>query len=351
MNTKQVKAFGTTGAAEPLHEMNINRRIVKAHDVEMEILYCGICHSDLHQIKNDFGGTMFPIVPGHEMVGRVIAVGAHVKNFKEGDLAAVGCIVESCGHCEYCNDGLEPFCEEGVTYSFNSPDKLLGGATYGGFSKTYVCEEKYVLHMPAFNDLAAAAPLLCAGITVYSPLKHWQAGPGKKVGILGIGGLGHLAIKIAKAMGAHVTVFTTSASKVEDAKRLGADESVLSSDAEKMSRLNRQLHFIIDTVSAKHDVNTYLNLLRHDGTVVLVGLPPEPLEIGAFNVVMGRRSFAGSNIGGIAETQEMLDFCFQHNITADSEVIAIQEVNEAFERLERGDVKYRFVIDMASLAN
>jgi alcohol dehydrogenase (NADP+) len=351
MNTKQVKAYGTTGAAEPLHEMNINRRIVKAHDVEMEILYCGICHSDLHQIKNDFGGTMFPIVPGHEMVGRVITVGAHVKNFKVGDLAAVGCIVESCGHCEYCNDGLEPFCDEGVTYSFNSPDKLLGGATYGGFSKTYVCEEKYVLHMPAFNDLAAAAPLLCAGITVYSPLKHWQAGPGKKVGILGVGGLGHLAIKIAKALGAHVTVFTTSASKVEDAKRLGADEAVLSSDAEQMSRLNRQLHFIIDTVSAKHDVNSYLNLLRHDGTVVLVGLPPEALEIGAFNVVMGRRSFAGSNIGGIAETQEMLDFCFQHNITADSEIIAIQEVNEAFERLERGDVKYRFVIDMASLAN
>jgi uncharacterized zinc-type alcohol dehydrogenase-like protein len=349
MNTKQVNAYGKTAVDEPLHEIVINRRAIQAHDVEMEILYCGVCHSDLHQVKGDFGPFPSPIVPGHEIVGRVIAVGHHVKHFKVGDLAAVGCIVDSCRHCEYCNKGIEQFCDEGVTYSFNSPDKVSGGHTFGGFSKTYVCHEKYVLHMPAFKDMAAAAPLLCAGITVYSPLKHWQAGPGKKVGILGIGGLGHVAIKIAKAMGAHVTVFTTSASKVKDAKRLGADEAVLSSDAEQMSRLNRQLHFIIDTMSAKHDVNSYLNLLRHDGTVVLVGLPPEALEISAFNVVMGRRSFAGSNIGGIAETQEMLDFCFKHNITADCEIINIQEVNEAFERLERGDVKYRFVIDIASL--
>lgn len=351
MSTQQVKAYGTTKVEEALHEMTINRRIVQPHDVEFEILYCGICHSDLHQIKNDFGGTVFPIVPGHEMVGKVTAVGDHVKNFKVGDLAAVGCIVDSCGHCEYCEEGIEQFCDEGVTFSFNSEDKISGGNTFGGFSKTYVCNEKYVLKMPAFEDLASAAPLLCAGITVYSPLKHWQAGPGKKVGILGIGGLGHLAIKIAKAMGAEVVVFTTSASKVEDAKRLGADEAVLSSDVEAMAKYSRKLHFIIDTVSAKHDVNTYLNLLRHDGTVVLVGLPPEPLEIGAFNVVSGRRSFAGSNIGGIAETQEMLDFCFQHNITADSEIINIQDVNTAFERLEKGDVKYRFVIDMASLKN
>ncbi|MBK0368677.1 NAD(P)-dependent alcohol dehydrogenase [Flavobacterium agrisoli] len=349
METKQTKAYGTTSAAEPLKEMVINRRKVQAHDVEFEILYCGICHSDLHQIKDDFGGTMFPIVPGHEMVGRVTAVGDHVTNFKVGELAAVGCIVDSCDNCEYCNDGIEQFCDEGTTYSFNSPDKYLGGATLGGFSKTYVCHERYVLHMPEFKDLAASAPLLCAGITVYSPLKHWQAGPGKKVGILGIGGLGHLAIKIAKAMGAHVTVFTTSPSKVEDAIRLGADEAVLSSDNEKMQEYSRKLHFILDTVSAKHDVNTYLNLLRHDGSVVLVGLPPEALEIGAFNVVMGRRSFSGSNIGGIAETQEMLDFCFKHNITAESEIINIQDVNTAFERLERGDVKYRFVIDMNSL--
>ena len=349
METKQVKAYGTEAATQPLKEMSINRRAVQPHDVEMEILYCGVCHSDLHQIKNDFGGTMFPIVPGHEIVGRVTAVGNHVTKFKTGDLAAVGCIVDSCGHCEYCNEGIEQFCDEGVTYSFNSSDKYLGGATFGGFSQTYVCDEKYVLRMPEFKELAAAAPLLCAGITVYSPLKHWQAGPGKKVGILGIGGLGHVAIKIAKAMGAHVVVFTTSVSKVEDAKRLGANEAVLSTDAEQMAKYNRNLHFIIDTVSAKHDVNTYLNLLRHDGSVVLVGLPPEPLEIGAFNVVMGRRSFSGSNIGGIAETQEMLDFCFKHNITADIERINIQDINKAFERLEKGDVKYRFVIDMASM--
>lgn len=344
-----VKAYGTSSTENLLEEITIERRTVQAHDVEFEILYCGICHSDLHQIKGDFGAFPPPIVPGHEMVGRVTAVGNHVTKFKIGDLAAVGCIVDSCGHCEYCEDGIEQFCDEGVTFSFNSEDKISGGHTFGGFSKTYVCNEDYVLKMPAFEDLASAAPLLCAGITVYSPLKHWGAGPGKKVGVLGIGGLGHLAIKIAKAMGAEVVVFTTSLNKVEDAKRLGADEAVLSSDAEAMAKYNRQLNFIIDTVSAKHDVNVYLNLLRHDGTVVLVGLPPEPLEIGAFNVIMGRRSFAGSNIGGIAETQEMLDFCFEHNITAESEIIPIDYVNTAFERLEKGDVKYRFVIDMASL--
>lgn len=351
METKNVRAYGTFSATEPLKEISISRRGVQEHDVEFEILYCGICHSDLHQIKADFGPFPPPIVPGHEILGRVIKVGGHTQNFKVGDLVGVGCIVDSCDHCEYCNDGIEQFCDDGATYSFNSPDKISGGHTFGGFSKTYVCNERYVLKMPEFENLAAAAPLLCAGITVYSPLKHWGAGPGKKVGILGIGGLGHLAIKIAKAMGAEVTVFTTSPNKVEDAKRLGADFAVLSSDEDAMSKYNRKLHFIIDTVSAKHDVNVYLNLLRHDGTVVLVGLPPEPLEIGAFNVVMGRRSFAGSNIGGIAETQEMLDFCFEHNITADSEIINIQDVNTAFERLEKGDVKYRFVIDMASLGN
>ncbi|QES88415.1 NAD(P)-dependent alcohol dehydrogenase [Rhizosphaericola mali] len=349
MNTKEIKAYGSGSTTEPLHEITINRREVQAHDVEFEILYCGICHSDLHQIHNDFGHTMWPIVPGHEIVGRVTAVGAHVTNFKVGDMAAVGCIVESCQHCEYCAEGEEQFCDEGVTFSFNSQDKISGGHTFGGFSKTYVCDEKYVLHMPAFEDLASAAPLLCAGITVYSPLKHWNAGPGKNVGILGIGGLGHVAIKIAKAMGAHVTVFTTSASKVEDAKRLGADDAVLSTDAEQMAKYVRTQHFILDTVSAKHDVNTYLNLLKPDGAVVLVGLPPEALEIGAFNVVGGRKSFSGSNIGGIRETQEMLDFCFEHNIVADSEIINIDYVNTAFERLEKGDVHYRFVIDMATL--
>lgn len=349
METKEVKAFGTEALNVPLHVMNIKRRELESHDVEMEILFCGICHSDLHQIKNDFGGTMFPIVPGHEIVGKITRVGEHVKNFKAGDLSAVGCIVDSCGKCESCEDGIEQFCDEGVTFSFNSPDKYLGGATMGGFSESYVCNEKYVLHVPETLDLASAAPLLCAGITVYSPLRHWQAGPGKIVGVLGIGGLGHLAIKIAKAMGAHVVVFTTSAAKVEDAKRLGADEAVLSTDAQQMSKYTRKMHFIIDTVSAKHDVNTYLNLLKHDGSVVLVGLPPEPLEVQSFSVVMGRRSFSGSNIGGIAETQEMLDFCAKHNITADIELINVQQINEAFDRLQKGDVKYRFVIDMASL--
>jgi len=346
---QQVKAYGTEDPSTPLHELTIERRALQAHDVQMEILFCGICHSDLHQVKADFGQYPPPIVPGHEILGRITAVGDHVQNFKVGDLAGIGCIVDSCDHCEYCNEGIEQFCQQGVTFSFNSPDKVSGGHTFGGFSKSYVCNERYVLKMPAFENLAAAAPLLCAGITVYSPLKHWGAGPGKKVGVLGIGGLGHVAIKIAKAMGAEVVVFTTSESKVEDAKRLGADFAVLSSDANAMAAYTNKLHFIIDTVSAKHDVNTYLGLLCHDGTVVLVGLPPQPLEIGAFNVVMGRKSFAGSNIGGIAETQEMLDFCFEHNITADSEIINIQEVNTAFERLEKGDVKYRFVIDMASL--
>jgi alcohol dehydrogenase (NADP+) len=349
MNKNNVKAYGTEAADMPLHSMNINRRELLPHDVEMKVLYCGICHSDLHQIKNDFGAAMYPIVPGHEIVGKVTKVGKHVNNFKVGDLAAIGCIIDTCGRCESCEEGLEQFCDEGVTFSFNSPDKYLGGATYGGFSETYVCNEKYVLHVPETLDLAAAAPLLCAGITVYSPMKHWQAGPGKKVGILGIGGLGHLAIKIAKAMGAHVVVFTTSPSKVADAKRLGADEAVLSSDAEQMKKYSGKMNLIIDTVSARHDVNTYLNLLKHDGSVVLVGLPPEQLSVGAFNLVHGRRSFSGSNIGGIAETQEMLDFCAKHKITADIELIKIQQINEAFERLHKGDVKYRFVIDMASL--
>jgi uncharacterized zinc-type alcohol dehydrogenase-like protein len=351
METTNVKAFGTTAATAPLQPVNIERRKPTAHDVQIDILYCGICHSDLHQVKNDFGGAMYPIVPGHEIVGRVTAVGTHVTKFKVGDLAGVGCIVDSCRECEYCKESEEMFCDEGCTFSFNSLDKKYGGHTFGGYSQSIVTDENYVLRIPESLDLAATAPLLCAGITVYSPLHHWKVGPGKKVGILGIGGLGHVAIKIAKAMGAHVDVFTTSPEKVEDAKRLGADEAVLSTDAEQMSKYQRSLHFILDTVSATHDVNTYLNLLKPDGSVVLVGLPPEPLSIGAFSVVGGRRSFSGSNIGGIAETQEMLDFCAKHNITADIELIKMQDINEAYERLERGDVHYRFVIDMASLSN
>lgn len=346
---KTVKAIGTDAATHPLKEFSIKRHGLLNDDVEIEILYCGICHSDLHQIKNDFGGTHYPVVPGHEIVGRVIAVGENVTRFKPGDFAAVGCIVDSCGECPACRHDLEQFCESGTTLSFNTPDKHLGGMTYGGFSQTYVCRESYTLKMPDNLDLAAAAPLLCAGITVYSPLKHWQAGAGKVVGILGIGGLGHVAIKIAKAMGAHVVVFTTSQAKVEDANRLGAHEAVLSSDAQQMAKFAGKLDLILDTVSAKHDVNAYLKLLKIDGSVVLVGLPPEPIEISAFNVVKGRRSFSGSNIGGIAETQEMLDFCAEHNITADIELIDASQINDAFSRLEKGGVKYRFVVDMTTL--
>ncbi len=346
---KTVKAIGTDAATNPLKEFSIKRRGLSEDDVEIEILYCGICHSDLHQIKNDFGGAHYPLVPGHEIVGQVIAVGQKVTQFKPGDYAAVGCIIDSCGECPACRRDLEQFCESGTTLSFNSPDKHLGGMTYGGFSQTYVCREKYLLKMPAGLDLAAAAPLLCAGITVYSPLKHWQAGAGKVVGILGIGGLGHVAIKIAKAMGAHVVVLTTSQAKVDDASRLGAHEAILTTDAEQMIKYTGKMDLILDTVSARHDINAYLKLLKIDGSVVLVGLPPEPVEISPFNVVKGRRSFSGSNIGGIAETQEMLNFCADNNITADIELINAGQVNEALERLEKGDVKYRFVVDMATL--
>lgn len=349
MTTKNVKAYGTETHETPLHEMVIKRRELLPHDVELDILYCGICHSDLHQIRNEWGFTTFPVVPGHEIIGKVTRVGAEVTKFRAGELAAIGCIADSCRKCEHCEEDLEQFCTEGVIFSYNSPDKHTGLMTYGGFSESYVCDENYVLRVPENLDPASAAPLLCAGITVYSPLKHWHTGPGKKVGILGMGGLGHLAIKIAKAMGAQVTVFTTSSSKMEDAKRLGADNAVLSTDAVEMKKYAGKLNLILDTVSAKHDVNTYLNLLKLDGSVVMVGLPAEPLEIHAFSVVMGRRSFSGSSIGGIAETQEVLDFCAKHNITADIEMIQIQDVAGAFERLERGDVKYRFVIDMASL--
>lgn len=350
MNTKNIKAYGTEAADASLHITNIKRREPTPHDVEIEILYCGICHSDLHAVRNEWGGTTYPVIPGHEIVGRVTRVGNHVTKFKPGDLAAVGCIVDSCRECEYCKEGLEQFCEPGNTIVFNSPDKYLGGQTYGGFSENIVVDENYVLHVPARLDVASAAPLLCAGITVYSPLKHWKAGPDKKVGIVGLGGLGHVAIKIAKAMGAHIVVFSTSQSKAADAKRLGADEVVLSNDAEQMNGQSK-LDIILDTVSAKHDVNVYLNLLKADGTLVLVGLPADELEVGAFNLVSGRKSFSGSNIGGIAETQEVLDFCAEHNITAEIELINVHQINEAFDRLQKGDVHYRFVVDMASLNN
>lgn len=347
--TKTAHAFGTEAADTLLQPMTIHRRNPTPHDVEIEILFCGVCHSDLHTVRNEWHGTVYPCVPGHEIVGRVVRVGNHVTKFKPGDVAAVGCMVDSCRECEYCKDHLEQYCEAGNTGTYDSPDKHLGTQTYGGYSDSIVVDEAFVLRVPENLDLAAAAPLLCAGITTYSPLKHWNIGPGKKVGIVGIGGLGHMGVKLAKAMGAEVIVFTTSPSKVEDARRLGADDVVLSKDDTQMARYKGKLHFILDSVSAEHDINRYLKLLRVDGSLVLVGAPEFPLPVAAFSLIPHRRSFSGSMIGGIAETQEMLDFCGQHNIVADIEMIHIQQINEAYERLLKGDVKYRFVIDMASL--
>lgn len=349
VETTEIKAFGTEAADAPLDQLNIARRKPTAHDVEIDILYCGVCHSDLHTARNEWHGTVFPCVPGHEIVGKVVSVGAHVQKFKVGDTVGIGCIVDSCRECQYCQEGLEQYCEPGMTGTYDSPDKYLGTQTYGGYSERIVVDENYVLRIPDNLDLAATAPLLCAGITTYSPLRHWNVGPGKKVGIVGIGGLGHMGIKIAKAMGAHVVAFTTSESKFAEAQRLGADEVVLSKDADQMAAYRGKLHFILDAVSAEHDINAYLRLLRVDGSLALVGAPEHPLPVAAFSVIMGRKSFAGSMIGGIAETQEMLDFCGQHNIVADIEMIDMRQINEAYERLLKGDVKYRFVIDLASL--
>ena len=317
--------------------------------MEIEILYCGVCHSDLHTARNEWHGTIYPCVPGHEIVGRIVSVGGHVAKFKVGDLAAVGCMVDSCRECDYCKEGLEQYCEAGNTLTYNSPDKYLGTQTYGGYSERIVVDESFVLRVPDNLDLAATAPLLCAGITTYSPLKHWNVGHGQKIGVVGLGGLGHMGVKFAKAMGAEVIVFTTSPSKVEDARRLGADDVVLSKDKAQMSRYAGKLHFVLDCVSASHDINAYLDQLRVDGSLALVGAPEHPLPVAAFSLIPFRRSFAGSTIGGIAETQEMLDFCGKHNIVSDIEMINIQQINEAYERLLKGDVKYRFVIDMASL--
>jgi uncharacterized zinc-type alcohol dehydrogenase-like protein len=351
VKAKKVKAFGTEAAEAQLQQLNIQRRKPTPHDVEIEILYCGVCHSDLHTVRNEWHSTVYPCVPGHEIVGKVVNVGNHVTKFKVGDLAAVGCMVDSCRECDYCKEGLEQYCEEGNTGTYNSPDRHLGTQTYGGYSESIVVDENYVLCVPENLDLAATAPLLCAGITTYSPLKHWNVGAGKKVGIVGIGGLGHMGVKLAKAMGAEVIVFTTSPSKFEDAKRLGADDVVLSKDEDQMERYAGKLHFVLDAVSAQHDINAYLNLLRVDGSLTLVGAPEHPLPVAAFSLIPYRRCFAGSMIGGIAETQEMLDFCGKHNIVSDIEMINIQQINEAYERLLKGDVKYRFVIDMASLKN
>ena len=343
------KAYSAASATSPLASDTIARRDLTEHDVQIEILFCGICHSDLHMVRNEWGGgTVYPIVPGHEMVGRVTQVGSAVTKYKPGDLAGVGCMVDSDGTCPNCKTGLEQFCPN-LTLTYNSPDKHLGGVTYGGYSDSIVVDERFVLRVPTNLDLAGVAPLLCAGITTYSPLRHWGVTKGNKVGVVGLGGLGHMGVKFARAFGAHVVVFTTSPGKTEDALRLGAHEVVVSRNADEMQKHAGSFDFILDTVSAKHDINAYLNLLRLDGNITLVGAPEKPLEISAFSLIMGRRNLSGSNIGGIAETQEMLDFCGEHNITADVEVIPIQKVNEAYDRLLKSDVKYRFSIDMASL--
>jgi len=344
-----VKAYGVGAATDPLALREITRRAPTAEDVVIDILYCGVCHSDLHQVRNEWQNTIYPCVPGHEIVGRVVEIGSAVTKFKVGDIAAVGCMVDSCGHCPECADGLEQYCEHFPTFTYNGEDKHLGGMTYGGYSERVVVKESFTLKVDSKLDLAAVAPLLCAGITTYSPLRHWKVGPGQKVGVVGLGGLGHMAVKFAHAFGAHVVVFTTSPRKKEDALRLGADEVIVSTDPAQMAAHARSFHFILDTVAADHDINAYLAMLKRDGTLTQVGVPPAPLSVAAFNVILPRRQLAGSAIGGIAETQEMLDFCAEHNIVSDIEMIRIQDVNEAYERLLKSDVKYRFVIDMASL--
>lgn len=345
----KVKAYAAQSATSSLAPHGIVRREPGPLDVEMEILFCGVCHSDLHQARNEWHNTVYPCVPGHEIVGRVTRVGARVTKFKAGDLGAVGCMVDSCRTCPSCQAGLEQFCLSFPTFTYNGNDRHLGGRTFGGYSTSIVVDEGFVLRVPAGLDLAATAPLLCAGITTYSPLRHWKVGPGQKVGIVGLGGLGHMGVMFARAFGAHVVLFTTSANKIADGLRLGAHEVVLSKDANAMQKHQASFHFILDAVSAQHDLNAYLSLLKLDGTLALVGAPEQPLPVAAFNLILPRRHLAGSAIGGIAETQEMLDFCGQHKITSDVEVIPIQKINEAYERLLRADVKYRFCIDMASL--
>ena len=345
------KAYSAANATSPLKSATIARREPTEHDVQMEILFCGICHSDLHQVRNEWSGvmpTVYPCVPGHEIVGRVTKVGSAVRKYKVGDLGAVGCLVDSDGTCPECKAGLEQFCPN-LTLTYNFPDKHTGGVTYGGYSDSIVVDERFVLRVPTGLDLAGTAPLLCAGITTYSPMRHWGVTKGQKVGVVGLGGLGHMGVKFAHALGAHTVVFTTSPGKKDDALRLGADEVVISKNADEMAKHAGSFHFILDAVSADHDINAYIQLLRRDGNITLMGAPEKPLAVSAFGLLFGRKSLSGSPIGGIPETQEMLDFCGKNGITADVEVIPIQKVNEAYERLLKADVKYRFSIDMASL--
>src|SRR5438874_3297362 len=343
------KGYATHGADQPLKPFSFERRDPTPRDVQIEILFCGVCHSDLHIARNEWGGgTTYPCVPGHEIVGRVVKVGREVKKFKEGDLAAVGCMVDSCRTCPNCEEGLEQFCE-GTVFTYNSKDKHTGSVTYGGYSKSIVVDQDFVLRISNKLDPAAAAPLLCAGITTYSPLRKWKVGKGQRVGVVGLGGLGHMALKFASAFGAEVTLFTTSPGKTADAKRLGAHQVVLSKDEDAMEKQQKRFDFIIDTVSAPHDLNAYLALLKRDGALVVVRIPPQGIPINLFHLVLPRRQLAGSLIGGIAETQEMLDFCADRGIACDIELISIDKINEAYERMLKSDVKYRFVIDLASL--
>lgn len=352
VQTFPAKAFAAKSPSSGLAPHTIERRAPGRQDVQLQVLYCGVCHSDLHQARNEWDvvmPTVYPCVPGHEIVGRVVAVGSEVKKFKEGDLAAVGCMVDSCRTCASCRAGEEQYCEVGMTLTYNGEDKILGGVTYGGYSESIVVDQNYVLRVSNKLDAASAAPLLCAGITTYSPLRHWNVGKGQKVGIVGLGGLGHMGVKFAKAFGANVVLFTTSPNKTADAIRLGADEVVISKNQTEMQKHAGSFNFILDTVAAEHDLNAYLQLLKRDGTMTLVGAPEKPTPLYSFSLIMGRRRLAGSAIGGIAETQEMLDFCAEKGVTADIELIKIQQINEAYERLLKSDVKYRFVIDMASL--
>jgi uncharacterized zinc-type alcohol dehydrogenase-like protein len=352
LKTFPAKSFAAQNPTAGLAPHSIVRREPLPSDVQIEILFCGVCHSDLHQARDewhDVMATVYPCVPGHEIVGRVTKVGSDVKKFKAGDLVGVGCMVDSDRTCPNCLAGEEQYCDSFPTLTYNGPDKHLGGVTYGGYSEGIVVDEAFVLRISDKLNLPGAAPLLCAGITTYSPLRHWNVGKGQKVGIVGLGGLGHMGLKFAKAFGAHVVLFTTSTGKTADAKRLGADEVVISKDTAAMQKHANSFNFILDTVSGNHDLNAYLQLLKLDGTMTLVGAPEKPAPIAAFNLLMGRKRLAGSAIGGVRETQEMLDFCAAHNIVADVEVIRIQDVNKAYERLLKSDVKYRFSIDMASL--
>ena len=343
------KGYAAQSATTPVAPWDFERREPGPHDVEFDILFCGVCHSDLHQVRNEWGNSMFPMVPGHEIVGRVTRVGDHVKKFKAGDLAGVGCLVNSCRECENCKDDLEQYCLNGWVGTYNSLEKDGKTVTQGGYSDHIVVNEDFVLKVSDKLNLAAVAPLLCAGITTYSPLRHWKVGKGHKVAVLGLGGLGHMAVKFAASFGAEVTVLSTSPSKEADAKKLGAHKFVVTTDAEQFSAVKGYFNFIIDTVSAPHDLNMYLGLLKTDGVHICVGAPPTPAQVMGFALIGGRKSLAGSGIGGIAETQEMLDYCAEHEIVSDIEMIDIKDVNQAYERMLKSDVKYRFVIDMASL--